>query len=111
MFYGLSISVLTAVWFTLRMKDVKKIMAMSIFYPGMIALFTEMGLKFDLGDDQLMTAILLGVAFGVSYGISFYGGFSSGGTDSVGKIIKVKLIPHVGLSKITTLVDFLIVSV
>lgn len=111
MFYVLSISVLTAVWFTLGMMDVKKILAMSIFYPGITVLFSTMGLKFDLGNDQLLATILLGVSFGVSYGISFYGGFSSGGTDSVGKIIKMKLIPHVGLSKITTLVDFLIVSV
>ncbi len=111
MFYGLSISVLTAVWLTLGMKDVKKILAMSIIYPGMTVLFTEMGLKFDLVDDQLMAAILLGATFGVSYGISFYGGFSSGGTDSVGKIIKMKLAPHVGLSKITTLVDVIIVSI
>lgn len=111
MFYVLSISVLTAVWFTLGMMDVKKILAMSIFYPGITVLFSTMGLKFDLGNDQLLATILLGVSFGVSYGISFYGGFSSGGTDSVGKIIKMKLIPHIGLSKITTLVDFLIVSV
>ena len=101
MFYALS----------LTLKDVKKILAMSIIYPAMTVIFTKIGLKFNLGHDQLMAAILLGVSFGVSYGISFYGGFSSGGTDSVGKIIKMRLVPHVGLSKITTLIDFLIVSI
>lgn len=111
MFYALSLTVLMAVWITLGLKDVKKILAMSIIYPAMTVIFTKIGLKFNLGHDQLMAAILLGVSFGVSYGISFYGGFSSGGTDSVGKIIKMRIVPHVGLSKITTLIDFLIVSI
>ncbi len=61
MFYGLSISVLTAVWLTLRMKDVKKILAMSIIYPAMTVIFTKIGLKFNFGHDQLMAAILLGL--------------------------------------------------
>lgn len=109
-YYMFSGIILVLVFVFLGINDVKKIILMSVTYPTITLLFTKMHLQFVNKSDPLLMAILLGVSFGISFGISFYGGFSSGGTDSLGKILKFKLFPHFGLSKTTTMIDLFIIT-
>ena len=60
-------------------------------------------------EDKLLAAVFTGVVLGVSNGLTFKAGFSSGGTDSIAKVIKYKKLPHLGINDITFVINTLIV--
>ena len=60
-------------------------------------------------EDKLLAAVFTGVVMGVSNGLTFKAGFSSGGTDSLAKVIKYKRTPHLAINDITFAINALIV--
>lgn len=110
-YYAFSMIVVLIVWLTLGFKEVKKIIVMSFAYPIMMFVFEMSGIQLLDGGDTFLSVIFLGVAFGIGNGITFQGGFSSGGTDSIAKVLKYKLFPYLGLAQIGFGVDFVIVCV
>lgn len=109
--YGLCFLVMIIVGLTLGFKEVRKIMMMSIVSPAIIYIFEKLDLHLLQTKDLFLSAVFCGVAFGISNGIIFYAGFSSGGTDSIAKVIRKKLLPYVDLSKILFGIDFVIIVV
>ncbi|MBE6041700.1 MAG: YitT family protein [Clostridiales bacterium] len=107
-YYGLSMLIMIVVWMNLGFKEVRKIILMSIAYPTFMFLIELSGVTY-VSDDKLLAAVFCGVVIGVSNGLTFKAGFSSGGTDSLAKVIKYKSFPHLGINNITFVINTVIV--
>ena len=110
-YYAFSMIIVIIVWLTLGFKEVRKILAVSIVYPTIMFIFETLNLKLLESKDMFLSAIFCGVLFGISNGIIFYGGYSSGGTDSLAKVIRIKIFPYMGLSRILFIIDFFIIII
>ena len=110
-YYALSMCVVIIVGFTIGKKEVKKIIFVSIMYPTMMFIFERININLLDSNDMLLSAIFFGVLYGLSNGILFYNGYSTGGTDSLAKVIKYKALPYVGLSRILFMIDFIVIIV
>jgi uncharacterized membrane-anchored protein YitT (DUF2179 family) len=110
-YYIACMIIVAIVWIFLGFGEVKKIIAMSIAYPVMITIFQACDLRLLQTKDLFLACIYFGILFGISSGILFYGGFSSGGTDSLAKVVRNKLFPHVPLSTMVTVFDLIIIIV
>lgn len=93
------------------MREAKKIMLMSIMYPTVLFMLEKMHFKLLDNSDPLLSAIYCGVCLGICNGIAFYRGYSSGGSDTVAKLIQRKLLMHVSLSKILMAIDAIIIVI
>lgn len=109
-YYALTFLVALTVWICLGFRELRKIILMSVSYPTIMALLELTGYQF-VTEDKLLAAVFTGVVIGVSNGLTFKAGFSSGGTDSLAKVIKYKRLPHLGINDITFSINTLIVIV
>ena len=109
-YYALSMVVMAIVWAGLGFKEVRKIILMSIAYPTFMLLFEMSGIAYQ-SDDKFLAAVFCGVVMGVSNGLTFKAGFSSGGTDSLAKVIKYKQLPHKSINDLTFMINTLIVII
>ncbi len=107
-YYILCFVVLLIVWLGLGTREVRKIVLMSVSYPTFMLLFQLTGLEY-ISEDKLLAAAFGGVLIGVANGLTFKAGFSSGGTDSLAKVIKFKQFPHLGINDITFVLNTIIV--
>ena len=109
-YYILSMIIMLIVWVSLGFKEVRKIILMSIAYPAIMLAVELTHLEFIL-EDKFLAAVFCGVVMGVSNGLTFKAGFSSGGTDSLAKVIKYKKLPHISINDLTFVINTLIVIV
>ena len=109
-YYALSLVILLIVWFGLGFREARKIILMSIAYPTIMLLLELSKVQFIL-EDKFLAAVFCGVAIGAANGLTFKAGFSSGGTDSLAKVIKYKSLPHLGINDIPFVINTLIVVV
>ena len=100
-YYILALTVLLIVWVFLGFREVRKIILMSLSYPTVQLLLEMNHVVLIESDDLFLVAVFCGVVFGVSNGLTFKAGFSSGGTDSLAKVIKYRWFPHLGINDIT----------
>ncbi len=105
MYYVLALVVLVVCWIILGAWEAKKIIVMTIVYPAFLVLFEDLNFTLLEQKDMTLASVFYGLIAGVGSGLVFERGFSSGGTDTIAKIIKVKCLPHVGLSQILMCVD------
>ena len=110
MYYALSLIVALIVWAGLGLKELRKILLMSVSYPTIMLLLQMSGIEFQL-DDKLLASVFYGVIIGVSNGLTFKAGFSSGGTDSIAKVLKYRYWPHRSINDITFTINTVIVIV
>lgn len=110
LYYILAVAVVLIVWAGLGIKEVRKIILMSVSFPAFMTLFELAKLQY-VSEDRLLATAFAGVLFGASNGLTFKAGFSSGGTDSLAKVIKFKQLPHLGINDITFVLNTLIVIV
>ena len=108
-YYAFSMLIMFIVMITLGMKEVKKIVLMSIAYPSVMFLIEINDIVLLKSDDLFLVAVFCGVLFGVSGGLTFKAGFSSGGADSLAKVIKYRYLPHLGINDITFVINALVV--
>ena len=109
MYYIGAITILTICVFAMGMREARKIALMSIMYPTAVFILEQMHFKLLDGDDLLLSAIYCGVFFGICNGIAFSRGYSSGGSDTIAKLVQYTLLPHVSLSKILMAIDAVII--
>lgn len=108
-YYALSLIITTIVWIFLGFKEVRKILLMSVLYPAAMLLIELNHVVLIKSDDLFLVSVFCGVVLGVSNGLTFKAGFSSGGTDSLAKVIKYRWLPHLGLNDITFSINAVIV--
>jgi uncharacterized membrane-anchored protein YitT (DUF2179 family) len=108
-YYVLAFIVLIIVGLFLGFKEIKKIALMSVSYPTVMMVLELKKVVLIKSDDLFLVAVFCGVVLGISNGLTFKAGFSSGGTDSLAKVIKYRWLPHLGINDITFAINALIV--
>lgn len=107
-YYALAMVIACIVWVSLGFRELRKILMMSLAYPAIMLVIELSGIQF-VTEDKLLAAVFTGVVLGVSNGLTFKAGFSSGGTDSLAKVIKYKRLPHLAINDITFALNAVIV--
>lgn len=108
-YYALSLIITAIVWLTLGFREVRKILLMSLTYPLAMLILEVNNVVIVKSDDLFLVSVFCGVVLGISNGITFKAGFSSGGTDSLAKVIKYRWFPHLGINDITFAINAVIV--
>lgn len=108
-YYALSLIITAIVWVFLGFKEVRKILFMSLSYPAVMFLLEVNNVVIVKSDDLFLVSVFCGVVMGISGGLTFRAGFSSGGTDSLAKVIKYRWLPHMGINDITFAINSVIV--
>lgn len=109
MYYIGAMIILIVCALTLGIKEAKKIVFMSIMYPTVMVFFEKMNFTLLEEKDMILAAIYYGVFTGICSGLAFTRGYSSGGSDTVAKIIQKRLFPDVSLSKVLLAIDAAII--
>ena len=104
-FYILCGLVFLLVTFFLGFKESKKLLLLSVTYPGVIFIFEKFDFTLLDEKDLMLAAIFCGIMFGLSSGLVFWRGFAFGSTDSIAQIIKRKWLPYVDTSRILFIID------
>lgn len=105
LYYVGAMLVLLICWLLLGTQEAKKIVLLSILYPAFLMVFEHVQPTLLENKDMTLAAIFFGILNGIGSGLVFSRGYSSGGSDTIAKIIKVKLLPHVALSQLLLCVD------
>lgn len=108
-YYAFSIIIMIIVFLTLGIRELRKILLLSIAYPTVMFLIEINDIVLLKSDDLFLVAVFCGVLFGVSNGLTFKAGFSSGGADSLAKVIKYRSLPHLGINDITFVLNAIVV--
>lgn len=109
MYYALAVLIWLVVLLLLGKEEGKKVLIVTLLYPAVLVLFEQMHFQLLEEKDIILAAIFCGVFSGVCNGLVFWRGYSFCGTESVAKIIRKKLLPHVDISKILLLLDSIII--
>jgi uncharacterized membrane-anchored protein YitT (DUF2179 family) len=104
-YYICAACVVLLVLFTLGWGDVRKIIALSIAYPIMTYVMQQFDFTLLTDDNPLLAAIIIGVLYGIATGIGYIDGYSSGGTDSIARVLKFTILKHVPISQIMLVLD------
>lgn len=108
-YYVLAMIVAIVVWFSLGAKELRKIIFMSFAYPLVMFLTELSGLVIIESDDLLLVSLVVGCLFGVSNGLTFKAGFSSGGSDSIAKIVKFRMMPHISINYLNFAINVVVI--
>ena len=110
-YYSLSMIVLVVAYFNMGWKEVRRIIALGFAYPIMLFIFEHMDYEFLRSPDPFLAAILIGLFYGIATGVGYIGGYSSGGTDTLARVIKFKLLNHVRTDDIQMAMDITIIAI
>ncbi len=103
-YYVMSLGVLILTRITMGRNEAKKIIVFSIFFPLILIVFNR--LEFNMTQNDLFLAsIYYGVMAGGATGLILKGGFSSGGTDTLAKIINRRMFRFMSISTIIAALD------
>ena len=109
LYYAFAFLILVICGLLLGIGEAKKILLLTVLYPAFLFLFERLNINLLEEKDVILAAIYCGVFGGVCTGLIFTRGYSFGGTDTIAKIIKKKLLPQVGISKILLVIDATII--
>ena len=108
MYYAFSLLILLTTYMSLGKYEASKIILLSILFPAVLMLFNTLNFKL-IEDDMFLAAIYYGIIGGAGVGLILKRGYSTGGTDSLGKIIHKKKYPYISVNQIITFIDIIII--
>ena len=109
MYYALAIVIWIVVVLMLGMREGRKVLIVTLMYPAVLIIFEKLDFQLLEEKDIILAAIFCGLFSGVCSGLVFWRGYAFCGTESVAKILKKKLLPHVAISKILLALDCAII--
>ncbi|SCY30258.1 YitT family protein [Alkaliphilus peptidifermentans] len=107
-YYTLSILIFIGSWMTLGRREAKKIVLLSIIFPLVLIVFEIIDISF-IKNDTILASIYYGIIGGIGCGLVLKRGFSTGGTDTVAKILHYKMLPFISISQILLCIDVVII--
>lgn len=111
LYYGFSLLVLLATYLLLGKNEARKILLLSVLFPIVLIVFDKIFSGIDMNitkGDMFLSSIYYGIIGGLGIGFFFIRGFSSGGTDSIAKILHIKLFPFISVSQLMAALDILV---
>ena len=110
-YYSLSMVVLLIAYFAMGIGEVKRIIALAFAYPVWLFIFEHMDYEFLKSPDPFLAAILIGLFYGIATGVGYIGGYSSGGTDTLARVLKQKVFNHLRTGDIQMAMDITIITI
>ena len=110
-YYSMSMIVIIVAYLAMGKDELKRIIALCLAYPVMLFIFEQFDYSFLQEQDRFLSALLIGVFYGIATGIGYIGGFSSGGTDTVARVLKFKLFNHLRTGDIQMAIDVTIIVI
>lgn len=110
-YYSLSMIILIIAFITMGRKEVARIIALAFAYPVMLFIFERIDYKMLDSPDPFLAAMLIGVFYGIATGVGYIGGFSSGGTDTLARVLKFKIFNHMRVGDIQMVMDVIIIGI
>lgn len=110
-YYTLSMVVLIVAWLTMGKGEVKRIVALGFAYPIMLFIFEHIDYEFLSQPDPLLAALLIGAFYGIATGVGYIGGYSSGGSDTIARVLKYKAFNHLHTGDIQMAIDVVIITI
>ena len=110
-YYGISMVIVIVVALTMGRAEVGRIIALAFAYPIMLYLCERTGFVLLSENDPLLASVLIGVFYGIATGVGYIGGFSSGGTDSIARVLKYKVFNYVPVGNIQLAIDGTIILI
>jgi len=108
-YYAGALVILVLVAIFLGLREVRKILFMTILFPAIIIVFEKFPLELLQENDVILAAIFCGIFNGICTGLVFWRGYSFCGTDAIAKIVKKNWLPHMDLSQILLVIDVIII--
>ncbi|MBN2796598.1 MAG: YitT family protein [Clostridia bacterium] len=109
-YYMLSLLILLATYLLLGKYEARKILLLSIMFPAILMIFSIFDFRL-VEDDLFLAAVYYGIIGGAGVGLILKQGYSTGGTDSVGKILHKKRYPFISINQIITTIDIVIIII
>lgn len=110
-YYTLSMVVLIVAYFAMGKAEVKRIIALGFAYPIMLFIFEHVDYEFLRSPDPFLAALLIGIFYGIATGIGYIGGYSSGGTDTIARVLKFRCFNYMRTGDIQMAIDVVIIAV
>ena len=110
-YYSLSMVILVIAYFAMGRAELRRIIALGLMYPVMLFIFEHVDYEFLRSPDPFLAAVLIGVFYGLATGIGYIGGFSSGGTDTLARVLKFKMFNYLRTGDIQMAMDVTIIAV
>lgn len=110
-YYSMSMIVIVIAFITMGMAEVRRIIALCLAYPVMLFIFERMDYELLDSPDPFLAAMLIGVFYGIATGIGYIGGFSSGGTDTLARVLKYRVFNHMRTGDIQMIMDVTIIII
>ncbi|MBE6041175.1 MAG: YitT family protein [Clostridiales bacterium] len=110
-YYTFSMVILIIAYLTMGKAEVGRIVALAFAYPVLLFIFEHIDFELLDSPDPLLASLLIGVCYGVATGIGYIGGFSSGGTDTIARILKYKVFNHLRVGDIQMAIDVTIILI
>lgn len=108
-YYVLSLLVLLTAFITMGKREGFKIITLSVLFPLILIIFENLNISF-IKNDMMLSSVYFGIVCGIGTGLMLKRGFSSGGTDTIAKILHKKIFTFVGLSEILLCIDATIIA-
>ncbi|MDR1796278.1 MAG: YitT family protein [Clostridiales Family XIII bacterium] len=108
-YYGAVIVIWVACLLALGFREARKTALLTVVYPLFLIVFERLDLEMLDSKDIILGVLYCGVLYGVCNGLVFFRGYSFGGTDTIAKILRRKLFPHISLSKLLLAIDVVII--
>lgn len=109
-YYGLMLLILVLTFVALGYREVSNILFLSFLYPLVLWVLNHWTVEIIL-KEKLIAVMFFGVIYGVGAGITYRLGYSYGGTDTLAKILKTKVLKAVELKHILLGLDGMIMAV
>jgi len=110
-YYTLSMVIIIIAYFAMGKGEVKRIIALGFAYPIMLFVFEHIDYEFLKSPDPFLAALLIGVFYGVATGVGYIGGYSSGGTDTLARVLKFRFFNHLRTGDIQMAMDVTIIII
>ncbi len=108
-YYGLMLLILVLTFVALGYREVSNILFLSFLYPLVLWVLNHWTVEIIL-KEKLIAVMFFGVIYGVGAGITYRLGYSYGGTDTLAKILKTKVLKAVELKHILLALDGMIMA-
>ena len=111
--FVINVPLFIASWKAFGFKFIAKTLGCSLLLSVFIDVLTPLSRKYDFliyqGDEKLLGAIFGGIIMGVGIGIVFWRGGTTGGTDIIGRLLRLKF-PHVSVGKLVMVSDLVVIA-
>ena len=77
----------------------------------MLFIFEHIDYEFLRSPDPFLASLLIGIFYGIATGVGYIGGYSSGGTDTIARVLKFKCFNHMRTGDIQMAIDVGIITV